>query len=71
MGFAGVISSNCKENNLVISKPGALIILKAILGKPIDRDLLIPSDNDALTHETVVPATPVRTIDGVQTETAD
>ena len=51
------------------SKAGALILLKALLGKPIDTDLLIPSETKA--HETVIAATPVRAADGVQKEKAD
>ena len=66
---AGVISANCRENNLVTSKPGGLIVLKSLLGKPIDTDLLVPSDKDA--HTTVIAAQPVKAIEGVQLENAD
>lgn len=66
---AGIVSLSCKENNLVSSKPGALLLLKALLGKPIDMDLLVPSETKA--HETVVAAAPVRAADGVQKEKAD
>ena len=67
----GIVSAKCRENNLVKSKPGALIVLKALLGKPIDTDLLIPSAVDGIVHETVVAAHPVKVVDGVQTERAD
>ena len=67
--LAGIVSAHCRENNLVRSKPGALIILKALLGKPVDIDLLVPSDKDHV--ETVVAASPVKAAEGVQTEKAD
>ncbi|KAI0340501.1 DEAD/H helicase [Trametopsis cervina] len=65
-----IVSPNCRENNLVSSKRGALIVLKALLGQPIDIDLLVPAEN-APQHETVVAAEPVRAIEGVQIEKAD
>ncbi|KAJ3559889.1 hypothetical protein NM688_g67 [Phlebia brevispora] len=66
---ACIVSPNCRENNLVISKPGALVVLKALLGKPVDVDLLVPSEAKA--YETVVAAAPVRAVEGVQREKAD
>ena len=67
----GVDSPTCKEGNLVSSKAGALIILKALLNLPIDVDLLhqepgIVSD----AFETVVEATSVRVAEGVEVESA-
>ncbi len=67
----GVDSPSCKEGNLVSSKPGALIILKALLGLPIDVDLLQQEPgmvSDAF--DTVVEATSVRVAEGVEVECA-
>ncbi len=66
----GIVSTRCKENNLVASKRGALIVLKALLGKPIDVDLLEPAEK-ALPYDTVVPADTVRAVEGVEVEKAD
>ena len=66
----GVVSPSCRENNLVKSKKGALVVLKALLGKPIDADLLEENENPS-PHETVVAADPVRSIEGIQIEEAD
>ncbi|TFK81693.1 DEAD/H helicase [Polyporus arcularius HHB13444] len=68
---ACVDSPSCKEGNLVSSKPGALIILKALLGLPIDVDLLQQEPgmvSDAF--DTVVEATSVRVAEGVEVECA-
>ncbi|EKM55638.1 uncharacterized protein PHACADRAFT_256401 [Phanerochaete carnosa HHB-10118-sp] len=67
---ACVVSPACRENNLVSSKRGALIVLKAILGRPIDEHLLTGPGNPEI-HETVVAAKPVRATEGVQVEQAD
>jgi len=68
---ACIDSPSCKEGNLVSSKNGALIVLKAILGRPIDTDLL-PDYSPELprTFNTVVEAPEVRTAEGVEVETA-
>lgn len=66
----GVVSPSCRENNLVSSKRGALIVLQAILGRPIDEHLLISSENPEI-HETVVEAPPVRASQDVRVEQAD
>ncbi|KAI0747965.1 P-loop containing nucleoside triphosphate hydrolase protein [Daedaleopsis nitida] len=66
-----VVSPSCKEGNLVSSKAGALIVLKALLGLPVDVDLLQPHDgmvSDAF--DTVVEATSVRVAEGVEVESA-
>lgn len=71
MCVSGVVSPSCKEGNLVSSKAGALIVLKALLGLPIDVDLLQPQDgmvSDAF--DTVVAATSVRVAEGVEVESA-
>ncbi|OBZ75158.1 putative ATP-dependent helicase HRQ1 [Grifola frondosa] len=68
---ACVDSPSCKEGNLVSSKVGALIILKALLGRPIDVDLI--SDHTPAAdgvYNTIVEATSVRVIEGVEVETA-
>ena len=68
--FIGIVSPSCRENNLVASKRGALIVLKALLGRPIDIDLLEPVES-TLPHDTVVPAETVRAVEGVEVEKAD
>ncbi|KAL6309039.1 P-loop containing nucleoside triphosphate hydrolase protein [Sparassis latifolia] len=71
-GCAACIDSpSCKEGNLVSSKNGALIVLKAILGRPIDVDL-IPDYSPELpnTFDTVVEAPDVRIAEGVEVEAA-
>ncbi|CAL1704265.1 unnamed protein product [Somion occarium] len=62
-----IISPACRENNLVKSKTGALIILSAILGRPVDVDLLSGySEIDAF--NTIVEAPTVRVAQGVEVE---
>lgn len=71
-GCAACIDSlSCKEGNLVSSKTGALIVLKAILGHPIDVDL-IPEYPPEISNlpSTVVQAPAVRTAPGVEVEEA-
>lgn len=65
-------SPTCKEGNLVSSKAGALIILKSLLGHPVDIDLLEhePMTTDVNVFETVVEATSVRAVEGVEVEKA-
>ncbi|KAL1947966.1 hypothetical protein VTO73DRAFT_13690 [Trametes versicolor] len=68
-----VDSPACKEGNVVSSKTGALIVLKALLGRPIDVDLLQhePEDNaHTHVHDTVVDAVSVRAAEGVEVEPA-
>ncbi|RPD79912.1 P-loop containing nucleoside triphosphate hydrolase protein [Lentinus tigrinus ALCF2SS1-7] len=68
---ACVDSPSCKEGNLVSSKMGALIILKALLGLPIDVDLIRQqSDTVSDAFNTVVEATSVRVAEGVEVESA-
>ncbi|KAI0781100.1 DEAD/H helicase [Trametes elegans] len=70
---ACVDSPSCTEGNVVASKAGALIVLKALLGQPIDVDLLPqqPGEGEGTgVHDTVVAATSVRAIDGVEVEAA-
>ncbi|OJT01605.1 ATP-dependent helicase HRQ1 [Trametes pubescens] len=70
---ACVDSPACKEGNVVSSKTGALIVLKALLGRPIDVDLLHHEPEDTAhthVHDTVVEAVSVRTADGVEVEPA-
>ncbi|KAH9930993.1 P-loop containing nucleoside triphosphate hydrolase protein [Fomitopsis serialis] len=71
-GCAACIDSpTCKEGNLVSSKTGALVVLKAILGRPIDVDL-IPEYPEpiAATQDTIIPATAVRAAEGIEVEKA-
>lgn len=67
----GIDSPSCKEGNLVSSKTGALIVLKAIQGHPIDVDL-IPEYPPEISNlpSTVVQAPAVRTAPGVEVEEA-
>ena len=65
----GIHSSYCKEQNLVSSKVGACIVLKGVLGLPIDEDLIEQSDLPAL-HPTVILAAPVRVVDDVEVESS-
>ncbi|EMD38568.1 hypothetical protein CERSUDRAFT_82843 [Gelatoporia subvermispora B] len=67
---ACIDSPTCKSDNLVTSKVGALIVLKAMLGRPIDIDLIPEYPLDAQTFETVVEAPVVRAVEGVQIEAA-
>lgn len=68
---AGVVSPSCKEGNLVSSKAGALVIIKALLSLPIDIDLLgRQPDQSQPVHDTVVEATIVRVAEGVEVESA-
>ncbi|KAH9901228.1 DEAD/H helicase [Cubamyces lactineus] len=66
-----VDSPSCKEGNVVASKAGALVVLKALLGRPIDVDLLQHEPTDEVgIFDTVVEATSVRTAEGVEVESA-
>ncbi|KAI0807176.1 P-loop containing nucleoside triphosphate hydrolase protein [Fomes fomentarius] len=68
---ACISSPSCKEGNVVSSKVGALIILKALLNIPIDVDLLEQEPRAVSdVHETVVAATSVRVAEGVEVESA-
>ncbi|KAI0670538.1 DEAD/H helicase [Trametes maxima] len=68
---ACVDSPSCKEGNVVACKAGALVVLKALLNKPIDVDLLQHDPVDsAEVHDTVVEATSVRAVEGVEVESA-
>ena len=65
----GIISSSCKEFNKVRSKVGALIILRDILGKPIDiNDLPDFVRNDTDAHQSIVEAPSVGRVQGVKVE---
>lgn len=67
----GIDSPSCKEGNLVSSKTGALIVLKAILGRPIDVDLIPEYPLEVnMTHNTVIEAPAVRTAENIKVETA-
>ncbi|KAI0374726.1 DEAD/H helicase [Pilatotrama ljubarskyi] len=66
---ACVDSPTCKEGNVVASKTGALIVLKALLGRPIDVDLLQQEPTEtADVYDTVVEAMSVRAVEGVEVE---
>ncbi|OCH95579.1 P-loop containing nucleoside triphosphate hydrolase protein [Obba rivulosa] len=67
---SGIDSPTCRSDNLVASKTGALIVLKAILGRPIDVDLIPEYPPDVQTFETVVEAPRVRAVEGVEIEAA-
>ncbi|TFK54805.1 P-loop containing nucleoside triphosphate hydrolase protein [Heliocybe sulcata] len=62
---------SCKEGNVVSSKLGALLILKSILKIPIDADLISDHYGDPdEAHQTIVEASQVRAVDGVEVEGA-
>ncbi|KAI0080595.1 DEAD/H helicase [Panus rudis PR-1116 ss-1] len=63
-----IISSACKENNLVASKTGALLVLNSILGRPIDMDIV---EKAVATHDafdTIVEAPSVGAVSGIEVE---
>ncbi|KAK6497280.1 hypothetical protein TWF506_004753 [Arthrobotrys conoides] len=61
-----VASENCKEANAVISKIGAMIVIKTLLGDEIDLDALPEASDESapVGVETVVPAEEVRSRSG-------
>lgn len=67
----GVISAACKENNLVSSKAGALIVLKSLLSRPIDVDLIAETDGSIDAFETIVEAETVRAAGKIEVEADD
>ena len=56
-----IASPNCHEANLVMSKVGAVVVLRSLLGLPIDEEALPMGPEEGLPAgpETVVLATPV------------
>lgn len=62
-------SATCSEGNLVASKIGALLILKALLNLDIDANS-IATQFDSQGFETIVEATYIRPLDGVRVEPA-
>ncbi|KAI5124321.1 hypothetical protein M0805_008928 [Coniferiporia weirii] len=59
-------SSYCKEGNIVSSKIGAQIVIRGILGLPIDIDAI--PDAAQIGADSIVEAEPVRAVDGVEIE---
>jgi DEAD/DEAH box helicase domain-containing protein len=55
------------EGNLVCSKIGALLVFESILGFEIESST-IPFQHGAQPFDTIVEASPVRAIDGIQVE---
>ncbi|KAI0797837.1 P-loop containing nucleoside triphosphate hydrolase protein [Abortiporus biennis] len=66
---ACVISPACKENNLVSNKAGALLVLQALLARPISMDLMEQAIDVHDGHDTIIEATQVRLAQGVELET--
>ncbi|KAG2149330.1 DEAD H helicase [Suillus clintonianus] len=66
---ACIHSATCSEGNAVASKIGALLILKALLNLDIDADS-IAKQFGSRGPETIVEATYVRPLDGIQVEPA-
>ena len=64
--FLGITSAFCKEQNLVSSKIGARIVIRGILGLPIDVEAIPEGDSNGI--DTIVEARPVRVVDGVEIE---
>ncbi|KAG1835727.1 DEAD H helicase [Suillus variegatus] len=67
--FTGIHSATCSEGNVVASKMGALLILKALLNLDIDADSVV-TQFGSQGSETIVEATYIRPLDGVQVEPA-
>lgn len=65
--YPGTQSAYCKESNLVSSKFGAQILLRGILGLPIDEDA-IPAPAFPGMPSTIVEAAPVREVQGIEVE---
>lgn len=65
----GIRSALCKEGNIVSSKLGAQIIIRGILGLPIDEQA-IPVNYMQISNQpdSIIKADPVRTIEGVRLE---
>jgi len=64
-----VHSLACREGNLVCSKIGALLVLQNILGLGID-PTSVPFQSGSLESDTIVEASTVRAVEGVQVEIA-
>ncbi|TCD65415.1 hypothetical protein EIP91_002714 [Steccherinum ochraceum] len=65
---ACVVSPACRENNVVSSKVGAAIVLKALAGLPVDVDLLVPQDAPSAAFDTITEAPIVSVAQGVELE---
>jgi len=65
-----VVSPSCRENNLVSSKVGALVVLKAILNQPIDVDLIESQAEGYDAYDTIIEAPNVPLSQGVEIESA-
>ena len=63
----GIQSPSCKEGNLVSSKSGAQLVLKAVMGMTIDPDC-VASQNGIQATETIVEAEAVPAVEGIQVE---
>ncbi|KAG0706339.1 hypothetical protein DFH29DRAFT_995980 [Suillus ampliporus] len=63
-------STTCSEGNVVASKPGALLVLKALLNLDIDTNSVAKQPVQIQGPDTIVEATYVRPLDGVQVEPA-
>ncbi|KAG2133901.1 DEAD H helicase [Suillus cothurnatus] len=61
--------ATCSEGNIVASKTGALLILKALLNLDIDANS-VATQLSSQEFETIVEATYIRPLDGVQVEPA-
>lgn len=64
-----VQSPACKEGNLVCSKIGAFLVLQTVLGFEIDSTSIPFQGDGAQSLDTIVAASPVHAIDGIQEET--
>ncbi|EJD05721.1 DEAD/H helicase [Fomitiporia mediterranea MF3/22] len=59
-------SAFCREHNLVYSRIGAQIVIRGILGLPIDVQAIPEGTSDGV--DSIIQADPVRVADGVQVE---
>lgn len=69
MRMVGIRSAYCKEGNVVSSKLGAQIVIRGILGLPIDMDS-IPDPPESLVDppQSIIEARPIDAVEGVEVE---
>lgn len=64
----GIYSPSCFQDNEVSSKIGSLIVLQSILGITVDADSI--QRRDMIGFETIVAASSVPAVEGIQVEVA-
>lgn len=66
IALTGIQSPYCREQNIVASKIGAQIVVRSILGLPIDIDAIPEGETEIV--DSIVEAEPVRAAEGVELE---